>query len=631
VKLLSESGKESSMMLVERWGAESENEIASTSTGSQTGDGERLYVEPLPPAPTGITAHVYEGTIDPVEPLRYPELAKLLPASQPFDTRFVSVEASFDAAALREILKGETADRDPLPASWWTGRTEIFDVELIRERLLAGGEYGEETVISTLPGRFSMRERIRDAKQAPKDLTDMLERERSNRDAIRRPAFYSMIAGTAWVKPVIAAASSTTTARPPRVDQLVREVENIDREIKRREDQLNPPQPGGAPSSGSGTQGGGGGDRDGPPPPSDESRADAAGGFRWPEIPSTWLAQSGGRPGSGGPGGGRDGPSPEEERATREERRRKALEDDIARFKTQRERAVKSLQDLGFDDKGQRIVAPRPTDQPTAAPSESVLSLLDQTATSIGIWAHDITAKPGETYRYKMRVWITNPFFGNATALTDAQKELASVAGLAGAESEWTADVTIAPATQYFVTSAREGGLGIGGVGRSDSAADVEVYEFFYGYWRRGTGKLEPGDQVRAEITVPELPLFAVKLDEKGAAVVEASGTTPTSRVVAAPTYFLGVARQSGQGDVEVFVRETNGLVGIRWPSADAASPTLAKLASSFEASGSAVVSNPAAGGGSGGAPSSGSGGVPSGGSDDRDGGDRGGSGLPGG
>ena len=621
VKLLSQPGGESTMRLVERWGAESDNVIVKTPSDG-TVSGESMYSEPVAPAPTGLVAHVYEGTIDPVEPLRYPELAKVLPAQQPFDARFVSVEGAFDAAALREMLKGEESGRDPLPSSWWTGRTEIFDVELVRERLQDDGSFGEEQVIAPLPGRFSMRERIRDPKQAPKDLTEMLDSERTNRETIRRPGFYSMIAGTAWTRPSKAAAAGAAQVRPARVDQLLREIENVDREIKRRNDQLNPPAPatppapgpGGRPGSGGG--GGGGSDRDGAPPPRDEARADGGSrGIAWPEIPTTWLAQAG----RGGPGGG---PTPEDERATREERRRKVLEDDITRFQTQRDRAVKELETLGYNDKGERSTGSATSTDPNSSSTtlEPTLSVLDQTATSISVWAHDISAKAGETYRYKMRVWVTNPFFGNGTALSEAQRPLAATAGLKSADSDWSEPVKIAPATQFFVTSAREGGAVAGGVGRSDASADVEVYEFFYGYWRRGTGKLDPGDQVRASIELPELPLYSVKLDDKGVAVVEQSGTTERTREVAAPTYLLGVSRQAGQGGsgaFEVFIREASGRIGIRLPSVDESSPLLAQLALSSAASAKAVVANPGAGavpGTPGGLPSPGAG-------DDGDGG----------
>lgn len=608
VKLLSQTGGESPMRLVERWGDESENAIATKPTES-SGGGDNLYFEPVPPAPTGIVAHLYEGTIDPVEPLRFPELAKFLPAKQPYDTRFVSVEGVFDAAALREELKREADKRDALPSSWWTGRTEILDVELVRARVKEDGSLDKEEAIGALPGRYSMRERVRDEKLAPKDLTDILEKERANRAEIRRPRFYTMIAGVPWAPPSAASAAGGVTARPARVDQLLREIENVDREIKRINDQLAPPPPPGAPGPGGpGAPGGPGGrppapgqnpDRDAPPPPRrDGSRADAGTSVKWPEIPSDWLAQAGKPGGAGGGRGGESGPTPEEEKAAREERRRKTLEASLEKLKAQRERAVTELDTLGFDDKGERKQSdPGVKVDPTAP--EPVLSVLDQTAATISVWAHDVTAKAGETYKYKLRVAVVNPFFGNASALTDAQKSRAAVAGLWSADSDWSEPVTIAPSTQFFVTDARDSAAGVRGVGRSDASADVEVYEFFYGYWRRGAAKLEPGDQVRATIELPELPLFNVKLDEKGAPVVEKGGTAEKTRQVSAPTFLLGVSREAGQGAagaLEVFVREMTGRVGIRLPALDKGSVLLGRLAASAEAASKAVIATPGVG-----------------------------------
>ncbi|QYU66939.1 hypothetical protein J4558_18525 [Leptolyngbya sp. 15MV] len=53
------------------------------------------------PAPSGLIAHAYRGTIDPMEAVGNRELAALLPAQQPFDKIGVSVQARFDGVALR--------------------------------------------------------------------------------------------------------------------------------------------------------------------------------------------------------------------------------------------------------------------------------------------------------------------------------------------------------------------------------------------------------------------------------------------------------------------------------------------------------------------------------------------------
>lgn len=643
VKLLSSEGELQPMKLVERWGDDSQTSVVTTDPGSGSG-GDNLYYEPVPPAPAGVVAHVYEGTIDPVEPLRFPELAKLLPKAQPFDARFVSVEGTVDVAALREELKGEKEGRDPLPSSWWTGRTEIVDVELIRSTMKADGTWGPDEAVASLPGRFSMRSRVRDTQLAPKDLTDIMEKERSNREAIRRPSFYTLIAGSPWVSPSKAEAGSAAEARPARVDQLLRDMENYDREIKRLTDLTNPsaaspPQPaGGRPPAPGGRPGPGGTppgrDRDAPPPsPSprhDGSRADASLPVEWPEIPSDWMAQAGGKPSGPGGGGGRpEGPTPEEDKAAREERKRKAFEADLNKFKDRRDKAISELASLGFDEKGQRKAATSTSTDSGSTP-EPMTSVLDQSTASVGVWAHDVTAKAGETYRYKLRVWIVNPFFGNASALAESQKPAATIAGLASAASEWTAPVTIVPQTQFFVTNAREAAPAISGAGRSEANADVEVYEFFYGYWRRGTAKLDPGDQVRATIELPSLPIYKVRLDDKGTPVVEAGGNADASRKVSASTFLLGVSRQAGLGNsgaFEVFMREASGAIGVRLPSADESDALRARLAASAEAGSKAVVANPGVGsGGPGGVPGL----PPPGSGDDRDA-PPGGSGLPGG
>jgi len=122
------------------------------------------------------------------------------------------------------------------------------------------------------------------------------------------------------------------------------------------------------------------------------------------------------------------------------------------------------------------------------------------------VWAHDLTAAPGETYRYRIRLHVNNPAFSRGEALVEEQAELAKAPTLAGEWSEWSAPVEVEGDTQFFLTAANPGR----GVTRQ-AGATVEVFQFYYGYWRRGTSRLDPGDVVQAKLNLPDpklIPLY---------------------------------------------------------------------------------------------------------------------------
>jgi hypothetical protein len=98
----------------------------------------------------------------------------------------------------------------------------------------------------------------------------------------------------------------------------------------------------------------------------------------------------------------------------------------------------------------------------------------------------------------------------------------------------------VAPRTAFFLTSASEGRGGA--LGPSEPSASVEVYTFYYGYYRRSTVTLRPGDMVVAEADMPDdlrLPVLA-----------QADGETPVAPPPPAgrPTGVIG-AEPSQPGD----------------------------------------------------------------------------------
>jgi len=595
-KISGERAPAAALALAAPYGATTE----SASTEPVRIDGDQLVFEIDPPAPTNVVVAVYEGTVDPFEPLYFPSLAAHLPKAQPFDKRFVSIQGTFDAAALLAQLRDGAGERSPLPTAWWQGVVELLDVEIERRRLGSDGQWEAPETVAPLPGRPSLRAMVRDESLAPRELRTLIDSERRDREQIRRPRFYNMISGELWSWPSQVRETKRVEPAPDELRLLRGQLDSIDRQIKTVRDSLDK-LPGGAggPPPGIGNPDrppapGGPGGR--PPPPRGDSRGGRNGDpsahaepgrTPWPDIPVTWYAQIGDKP-SGLGGGGAD---PSEGRSS--DARRQQLNARLTQLQNQRATIVKRLNDIGYDEQGNRLQAAA---SPTGRFEEPLNSLTDAAGAAITVWAHDITAEPGETYSYRLRVWVTNPMFGHVAQLADEQKSLASKPAVASLPSEWSAPVPVERNTRFFITAAREtGGLGGATAARVETIATAEVYQFFYGWWRKGTVQLNPGDQVRASIELPELPIFDVKLDASGRpSVAGESLVEPRTRTVEDDNFLLGVARVLfGTTGFETFMRSRGGEVIVLPPLTQAAEQIRSALAASAELGATAKVARP--------------------------------------
>jgi hypothetical protein len=406
------------------------------------------------PAPTQLVGYSPRGTVSPAEVQRHAELKQYLPEAQPFDKAGVSVEARFNGRALREALLAPGADGGkPMPAGWWRENLEILTVRMEREELTPTGEWTNLTAVPTIPGRLSIMEEVRKVRTAP-DLADAVAEARALSQEILQPSYLSMIAGSPWVAPT-EAVRLLPKAQNPRIDQLLRERASLRQEIKTDEEAIeNLPGPGGA---------------GGP--------------------------AGGGRGGARGPGGGGGEPP----RAT-DDRERRRLEQRIAGLKARENRINEELKRLGHTD-----TEPEAAPATTATGAPQSRPLLEDAA--LRLWAHDITVESGKMYRYRISVGISNPVFGRGAGLVPEQQELAANPVIMSEPSAWSQPVYVLDDRYFFLTSAHEADQ-LGGT-RASARARADVYQFFYGFYRRGDVQLEPGDQVVAQVKLPsELPIF---------------------------------------------------------------------------------------------------------------------------
>lgn len=507
-------------------------EPAGPDTDRPAPDTSIKYVEVTPPAPSAPIAIAEAATIDPFIPAQFPAAASLLPDEQPLDEWYVSLQTSFDAPRFYELLGAIPDDEDilPLNPTWWQGGTlQLVRVVWERERLLPDGTWGERTTIDPLPGRDDMSELLEEENLQPARLPELLALEEQRRENIRRPQMYPIIAGPQWVFPAgyiemhglgegeggaMQPANNDCEVLQRRVRSIYNEIQRTQRAIERTQEDLNGGGPDRTPTGpGRGTIG----------------FLDAPGLTPdWPAIPSGWMAQ-------------RTRPDPEQnDDRDAEERRRERLQRRLDQLRTELERlqgifdqACAELDEkcditcndlLGIEDPN----APRGQVGPVAPVFDEPLAPLSAAEAPITLWMHDLGVVPGETYRYRATVHTINPFFGHAPSLSDEQKPLAESPTIASAPGAWGEPIETMPETFIQVVNASSASHPVPGIpGRPRPAsADMQVYTFYYGYWRETRVSLDAGDLLIAEIETPEWPTYEIDVQE-GQAPTIASEVDP--------------------------------------------------------------------------------------------------------
>ncbi len=436
--------------------------VGPGSTSEDIGDGPVItgdfkYPELAIASPDKPLAVSFPHTLDPFEVASNPEIREIVPPSQPFDIAAISVEASFDAQALREKLAedpdGDGRDFSRIPGQWWRDNVEILEVHLERaDALDDAGNPVNLTRVGTLPGRESLMDlmEIDRENMTVDDANELVGFAREEAALVREPRFYRSIAGAPWMAPSDFAKLDEIEARQSDITRLVRRYDAIEQELATLYQQL----------------------------------ADAGGQQR-----RTNSRDPGGGGGHGlGPDRPTGTPNAPDSRIVLIERR-------IDERVLQQQKVKLELEDLGVDETGKPIV--------TDPDQEFIDPLLD--ADTVRILAHDVRVEPGKSYIYRMRVVVNNPLFGHGQQLHEQQRHLASDPTIVGDWSAWSDPVSVLNDRYFFVTGANEAGL-VGGPN-----ATVEVYQFWYGYWRKGNTNIEPGDVIATDLRLPDanlLPIF---------------------------------------------------------------------------------------------------------------------------
>lgn len=466
------------------------------------------------------------STVDPFFAVATPALAPYLPAAQPMDKATVSVEAVISGAAIKTALERRVDGGRAIPSHWWQsggqGTLEVLAVEVERQTRRADGSWSPPEIVPQIrwtpdllaslnegapQGETRNWENLR-----PADLSAMARMAQDDPSLVAQPLFLPTIAGVEWAAPSKAGERQARAESEARMERLEREIVEIQETIAQIQERR------------SGTR---------------QTGIDPAGGGR-SSNPGIIIT---------GPGGGSSRssanrpqrPDPIERRIESLNRQIDEKREQIAAIAAKladdpSDPAARARQAAGRQTAGARGVPPTdpsqqviivgaPTDPrsmmsddpplgqrqrgPRAPRAERIGPLLDQE--KFQVWTHDLTVEPGATYRYRVRYGVNNPLFGRERSLGSEDPELVALAKLPLVLSPWTdwsAPVAVGRESYFFVTSAREEGA----LNQRTAAATAEVYRMFYGFYRKHTITLTPGDSVQGEFRLPEdLPLFDVR------------------------------------------------------------------------------------------------------------------------
>ncbi|MEE9403795.1 MAG: hypothetical protein V3V20_02780 [Algisphaera sp.] len=376
-------------------------------------------------------------------------IREIIGGGRPADFPYVSVRGKFSMAQWRKRLEssGTTAD-DRIDKSVWSRRLAVTGVYLVREELdAARGQWGQSKVVRPIPGQFGVLPD--DRPQLSRGEADRLESDVLGQQAeIRRPSFPTLNNGV-WTPPD-ATNRTYTEEEKAQIKSLEAAIARIQKQLEKLSgsSSRSSRRPSTRPSS---------------TPPSD---------MMGPEGPSRRPTRS---PRS------TSGSSRAEREAQKTQKKIETLQEQLGEKQKELD-VLRGIDEPGISDAGMggRNPGLRSQDMQGAASGMGASGLQDgKQEDEVQVWAHDITCKPGHTYRYKLVAGVFNPLY-RQTRLTKKQfKENYDRVSIgpdiqALAEMPWSAPVVLTPRYEYFVTSGNY----------AEKRAEFEIWTIYDGVWQ---------------------------------------------------------------------------------------------------------------------------------------------------
>ena len=384
----------------------------------------------------------------------------------PVEVAWITIEAQL---LMQELTDAFAAAKIPADSA----STQILQVELIREEQLSDGSFGNRTVIAPLPTLEKL--------PFPPKLEEegaYLAWAGGHIVELINPAFHTVVRGSNWrnfstkevIEPVNVQPVVFDPATVKDISKLTPEERKLWNEWKKAKDAeerekqkqkipVRPATPGKGPGASAKT------DRlpfAAPPLPTDQPIAPRAGEMRG----------DGGRPAVGSPAVGSPNPA--------------------------------------NPDQSQ----PNPTAE---------AGVFNPTKISdVTIWAHDDTAMPGHTYRYKIIVSFRNPLFATQNLALDEKNTKILALANKEAKTEWSPPVTAPKKFDFFAVAS---------TGGSNVHNGKIKFDYFYwqdGFWKVKQLNLQPGDAIgQSGWVIGDLrQIYGLSSDNLSAIIVNDTGET---------------------------------------------------------------------------------------------------------
>ncbi|MEO1236225.1 MAG: hypothetical protein AAFX76_05495 [Planctomycetota bacterium] len=440
---------------------------------------------PTPPIANDLLAKAEHGVLADDGTDRFFRLQEIVGNTQPADFPYVSVSGKFPLAELK--ARYEATDRpaeNRLEEGLWIERLVATSVRLLRQKQdPVTGEWGEATMIAPLPGQIALPEEG-DPSLTFEQTQQLQDFVRQNQEGIRRPEFPSISNGP-WTPPDINN-RQFTPEELRRIDEINDQIRRLERRIaqstgrdERSERRPNRGDRGLRDNSRGafdprGLDDGGGIDRG--PSDADNRRQDRAA-----RRVDEWRAEIA--------------------ELQQELNEIRGVDEPIEQPGTFR--APDGLDGFdGFDPTqfGGGSFPGAPGNIPIRR-NPGVGVSADDVPETITVWAHDLTAEPGQTYRYKIVVGVLNPLYRfsrlNPEQLEANQDRLTLLPDPAELESAvWSAPITLDPEFYFFLT----------GGSRDQNRANFEVWTVHDGLWRSSEFTEYPGDPIGGMAEVNGVP-----------------------------------------------------------------------------------------------------------------------------